>query len=227
MKPNNHSDAIVLRRTNYGEADRIITFLTKDYGKVRAIAKGVRKERSKLAGGIEPFCVSTIGFTASNRELSILTSARLQKSYTNILSDYDRLEFAYECLKQINKITETVTDGIFFDLLQHLFTGLQNNRVSLEIIMLWWFVHIAEATGHGINVEQAGNNLPFNTEATYIFDIQNDYFVENQAGTFIADHIKLLRLAKGHTPALLANIKNGNALAVDLLPVVRAFVESR
>ena len=44
----------VLRRTNYGEADRILNIITPE-GKISAIAKGVRKEKSKLAGGIEMF----------------------------------------------------------------------------------------------------------------------------------------------------------------------------
>ena len=46
------TDAIVLKRVNYREGDRIITFLTPD-GRLSAIAKGARKEKSKLAGGIE------------------------------------------------------------------------------------------------------------------------------------------------------------------------------
>ena len=47
--------AIVIRRTNYGEADRILQLLTPDYGKVSVMARGVRREKSKLAGGIELF----------------------------------------------------------------------------------------------------------------------------------------------------------------------------
>ena len=46
--------AYVLRRTNYGEADRILNIITPN-GKISAIAKGARKEKSKLAGGIEMF----------------------------------------------------------------------------------------------------------------------------------------------------------------------------
>ena len=44
----------VLRRTNYGEADRILNLITPQ-GKISAIAKGVRKPKSKLAGGVEMF----------------------------------------------------------------------------------------------------------------------------------------------------------------------------
>jgi len=47
-----NTHGIVLARTDFGEADRILTFLTPDNGKVKAIAKGVRKQKSKMAGGI-------------------------------------------------------------------------------------------------------------------------------------------------------------------------------
>ncbi|MCA9348456.1 DNA repair protein RecO, partial [Candidatus Saccharibacteria bacterium] len=54
--------AIILRRINYGEADRILTMLTSDFGKIRLIAKGVRKQKSRMAGGLELFGVSEINF---------------------------------------------------------------------------------------------------------------------------------------------------------------------
>ncbi len=218
---------IVLQRTNYGEADRIVTLLTRDLGKVRVMAKGVRKSTSKLAGGIEPFSVSDISIVKGKGDIDILTSSRLQKHYGNIISSLERLDFAYECLKTINKITETVNDISFFQLCVHLFTGLDKLSIPLEIARVWWAVQIAEATGHGINVEQAGGGEKFKEHTKYLFDIESDFFIANQNGTFDADHIKFLRLAKGHTPALLANIKGGNEIANDLLPVLNAFVESR
>ena len=54
------TEAIVLRRTEFGEADRIVTFYTPEYGKLKAMAKGVRKPRSKLSGLVELFTHSTL-----------------------------------------------------------------------------------------------------------------------------------------------------------------------
>jgi len=51
---------LVLSRTDFGEADRIITVLTPDHGKLRLMAKGVRRMKSKLAGGIDLFTVSDL-----------------------------------------------------------------------------------------------------------------------------------------------------------------------
>ncbi|MDO8591465.1 MAG: DNA repair protein RecO, partial [bacterium] len=66
------TQGIVLSRTDFGEADRILTFLTNDHGKVRAIAKGVRKSKSKLAGGIELFSISDLTLIIGRGEINTL-----------------------------------------------------------------------------------------------------------------------------------------------------------
>ena len=66
--------AIVLRRTNYGEADRIVQFLTP-MGRRSAMARSVRKEKSRLAGGIELFAVCDVVLTKGRGNLAVLTSA--------------------------------------------------------------------------------------------------------------------------------------------------------
>lgn len=227
MKPQQHTLGIVLKRTNYGEADRIITVLTKDLGKIQVMAKGVRRERSKLAGGIEPFSISEIGIVKGRGDIDVLTSARLQTHFGKIVRSLDTLDFAYACLKTINKITQTVDDIGFYLLTEHLFTGLNNERVSLPIVQLWWYVQVAEATGHGINTEKPSDGGEFNIDASYLYDYEKDGFYVAKGEGFSADHVKLLRLAKGHTPALLGNVTGGDELATSLLPMLNGFVESR
>src|SRR2546430_6710542 len=92
--------AIILARIDYGEADRIITMLTPGHGKLRLLAKGVRRVRSKLAGGIELFSVSTITFIQGRSELGTLVSTRLQQYYSHIVQDLDRTMAGYELIKQ-------------------------------------------------------------------------------------------------------------------------------
>src|SRR5260370_35101557 len=69
------TEAIVLRRTDFGEADRILTLFTPSYGKVRAIAKGARRTPSRLAGHLEPFTRTQL-LLATGRELAIGPQAR-------------------------------------------------------------------------------------------------------------------------------------------------------
>src|ERR1700722_4601390 len=93
------STGIVLSRTDFGEADRILTMLSPDFGKLRLIAKGVRRERSKLAGGIELFSVSNITFIKGKRDIDTLISTRLIQHYRNIVTDIGRVQLGYKLIK--------------------------------------------------------------------------------------------------------------------------------
>jgi len=76
--------AIVLRRTDFGEADRIINLLTPS-GKVSAMARGVRKPKSKLAGGIEFFALNEVVLIEGKSEMRTLSSARMREFFGEIL----------------------------------------------------------------------------------------------------------------------------------------------
>lgn len=95
---------LVIKRTNLGEADRIITFITADYGKLKAVARGVRKINSKQAGHLEIFSVAQL-MLAKGKNLDIITSARLKLYLNNILEDYQKLPLAYLFIEMIDKLT--------------------------------------------------------------------------------------------------------------------------
>ena len=80
----------VLRRTNYGEADRILNIITP-LGKISAIAKGVRKEKSKLAGGVEMFSLIDFNIHKGKSDLGTVIGAKMIKYYGEILKNYDRM----------------------------------------------------------------------------------------------------------------------------------------
>jgi len=69
------TEGIVLKRINYGEADRILTIYTKRHGKIRAIAKGVRKLTSRKAGSLELFN-NVVLFLVKGKNLDIITEAQ-------------------------------------------------------------------------------------------------------------------------------------------------------
>ena len=64
------TDAIVLSRFDYGEADRILTLITPDGGKLKAIAKGIRRPTSRIGGSLEPFAELTSSSPAAGRSMS-------------------------------------------------------------------------------------------------------------------------------------------------------------
>ncbi|MGD8605174.1 MAG: DNA repair protein RecO, partial [Anaerolineales bacterium] len=84
------TEAVVLRRFNLGEADRLLTLYTLRYGKVKAIAKGVRRPKSRKAGHLEPFTHVQL-MLARGRELDIITQAEAMDSYPQLREDLVRI----------------------------------------------------------------------------------------------------------------------------------------
>ena len=132
------SVGIILARTNFGEADRIITILTPDHGKVRLMAKGVRRIKSKLAGGVELFSISDITFITGRGEIGTLISSRLKTHFNEIAKDIDRTMYGYEMLKVINKVTEDMAGEEYFNLLSVALEALNQSSLSLESLSLWF-----------------------------------------------------------------------------------------
>jgi DNA repair protein RecO (recombination protein O) len=220
-----YSLAIVLARTNYSESDRILTLLTKDYGKIRAIAKGVRKERSKLAGGIELFTVSQIGFVPGKRELATIVSTRLSEHFTGFLNDLDRVNFAFAAIKIINRITAEAADESYFWLIRDLFAALNDEQISLPIINLWWTVNLSELTGHEINTVCLNNRNKFSVEKLYCFDVTKGGFRMDDTGVIRVDHIKLIRLAQVNSPKALMRVKGITGVVEEINSALNGFVE--
>ena len=84
---------IILGRTNFGEADRVIRFLTAEHGKVSAVAKGVRRVKSKSGGHLEPFGEVNL-MLVNGHNLDVITSARLSWYPHNLVTDYTRVGLA-------------------------------------------------------------------------------------------------------------------------------------
>ena len=90
LVPVYRDEAIVLRTHKLGEADRIVTLLTRSNGRVRAVAKGVRRTSSKFGSRLEPFTYVDLQL-AVGRNLDIVTQAETRTSFANELgSDYER-----------------------------------------------------------------------------------------------------------------------------------------
>lgn len=189
--------AIVLTRTDFQEADRIITMLTPDHGKIRVIAKGVRRVRSKLAGGIELFSISNITYLPGRKEIGTLVSSRLITHYGEIVKDIDRTMLGYELLKRVNRTTEDAAGEEYFTLLEKTLTALNNFELSIGLVELWFTMRLLKITGHSPNLltDASGNIL--GAENTYLFSYDDMAFAPVARGPFTPNHIKLLRLGIG------------------------------
>src|SRR5436189_3955088 len=100
------TEAIPLRRMDYGEADRIITVFTPFQGKIRLLAKGVRRPTSRMAGHVELFTHAQMQL-AKGRDLEILSQASTISAFRRIREDVVRAANAFHLAE--------LTDGFLQD----------------------------------------------------------------------------------------------------------------
>lgn len=216
------ADGIILTRVNYGEADRIVKLLTPDSGKLSLMARGVRKPKSKMAGGIELFSVSSLTYIKGRGDLGRLLSIRLDKHYGNIVRSIERVQLGYELIKMLDRATEDEPEPDYFEILVTAFESLDRHDIAVELVRFWFHGRLLAQAGHTPNLETDVSGKRLTSEQTYSFDFDSVSFAPNPAGKFSAHHIKFLRLAfAGHPPATLQQVTGSAALVETLAPLVQ------
>lgn len=215
---------IVLSRTNYGESDRIATLLTNDGHKISVIAKGVRKPKSKLVCSVELFCVSDITTATGKSSLATVTGAKLYKQYTGFLNDLEKVQFAYDIVKYINKTTDDTLEPAFFEILNSSLETLHQD-IPLSLVSLVTWSHLLQLQGSGLQLKKQTSGDSFREGVGYAFDYENGGFIESESGSFSPEHIKLVQLAQRHSAKQLMVAKDAANFAGDLHLAVKQFVE--
>ena len=101
------SDALVLRRRNLGEADRIVTFLSRERGKMRAVARSARRVKSKFAGAMEPLTHVHLEFYGKeNADLFRLNSADVLRSFDGLRRDFEKVKSALVMAELLDGLLE-------------------------------------------------------------------------------------------------------------------------
>ena len=221
------TEAIVLSRTDFGEADRIAVVLTPSYGKLRLMVKGARKVKSKLAGGIELFSVSDISFIHGKGDIGTLISARLDDHYGKIVKDINRVKLGYDLINLINKVTEDQTEAHDFDLLNQALAALNDFKINLNLIRTWFEAQLLKRSGHGPNLSTDTLNKKLQASGRYNFDIEAMTFSPQPNGKYRAQQIKALRLLfSQHQPNELQNVQGLSELSQKLSPLIGAMLSA-
>jgi DNA repair protein RecO (recombination protein O) len=119
--------AIVLRQRKLGDTDKILTLYTANLGKVEAVAKGVRKAKSRLAGHVEPLTQATF-MLAKGKSLDVVTQVETIESFQPLRDDLDRLSRALYACELLDKFTEPHAENfglyrLLLDTLRRVMTG--------------------------------------------------------------------------------------------------------
>lgn len=129
---------IVLRTYKLGEADRIVVFATEHHGKVRAVAKGVRKTRSKFGSRLEPTSHVALQLY-QGRELDIVTQAESVDHFRVIREDLDRFTHAVAMLEAVDHMAlEREENPALYRMLLGALRSLAADRSAMVVAGFYW-----------------------------------------------------------------------------------------
>jgi len=164
------TEAIVLRSMDLGEADRVLTVLTPRLGKLRVIAKGVRRPKSRIGGGLQPFSDVQL-VLAVGRTWDVVTTASLEDPHLGLRNDLHSTAAAWYVVELADRFCEGAADSRqAFELLAQALAGLDApaSEVTREVVARWFELHLLDAMGFrpelarclecGSEIEPEGNS---------------------------------------------------------------------
>ncbi len=134
------TQAIVIHSIRWHETSKIVTLYTQKAGLLKAIARGVFRKNSPLAGRLETLnLIQVVIAQKESRELQIITSADVLELFTSLKTDLHRLPYALAILEIIQKLLQLgQKDEIFFDFLVQMIQALSFSKQPL--IVFWYFL---------------------------------------------------------------------------------------
>jgi DNA repair protein RecO (recombination protein O) len=222
------SKGIVIGRHNFGEADRIIVFITPDKGVQRAVAKGIKRIKSRLAGHLELFCDSEL-MLAEGKNLDVITSARLQRHYS-VTGDYDRLRLGYLVAEMINRLSgeDQQHDGSY-ELVGQTLAAIEEGPAD-TILELWFKLRLLDSLGYRPELDGCTVCGKSDPTLSYKLDVERGGIVNDScagmAGLSISnDQIKLWRLCLSNPIESVRRVNDAEVLTNGSLPLINAFYD--
>ncbi|MFW5691966.1 MAG: DNA repair protein RecO [Chloroflexota bacterium] len=141
------TSALILKRRDFGEADRLLTLLTPQFGKVSAIAKGARKPISTKTGHVELFTRVDM-LINRGRDLDIVSQAEVRATYLPLREDLQRGAYASYAAELADRFTQSEEEqsAAIFDLLDATFDRLCQDE-DLRRVVRYYELHLLDQVG--------------------------------------------------------------------------------
>ena len=147
-KPRNYqTEAIIIKKTKLGEADRILTLYTPHLGKIQAVAKGVRRPRSKMAGHLELLTHSQVSL-ARGRNLDTITGSQTINSFLPLKSNLELTSHALYAIELVDQFTADHIENyplfqLLLETMGHLCQAGDN-----ELVLRYFELHLLNEVGY-------------------------------------------------------------------------------
>lgn len=140
-------EAVVLRHTDWGEADRLLWIFSQEMGKLRTVAKGVRKVRSRKAGHLEPFTRVSL-LLARGRDLPLITQAETLAAYLPLHDDLAGITYASYVVELLDRFTyEEGENRALYRLLVETLERLSELPAQRDLTVRYYEVRLLDLVG--------------------------------------------------------------------------------
>jgi DNA repair protein RecO (recombination protein O) len=223
------SEAIILRRSDLGEADRLLLLATPG-GKRRVVAKGVRKTTSRLAGHIELFTHAGL-LLAIGRNLDIITQSQTITAHTTLRSDLQRLSCGYYAAELYDRFTEEGDESRpLFQLLVECF-GALDRTASPDLVLRSYELRLLHLAGYRPHLHHCAVCGELLTEEADRFSppmggmlCPRDLAADRGAAPISGPAFRLLRYLQGQPTSAVETLSLSPQLRAEVERLLRAYL---
>lgn len=230
-KPRNYTtEAIIIKKVKLGEADRILTLYTPQLGKIQAVAKGVRRPRSKLSGHLELLTYSTVSL-ARGKNLDTVTGSQTINSFLPLKSNLELSAYAMYVTELINQFTaEHVADTPLFQLLVETMEKLCEASDS-KLIMRYFEVQLLNQAGYRPQIQHCVSCHKSLQPVANCFSSAAGGVIcpgcskkQPMSRNISVNAIKVLRFLQNNNLDTVLRLKIDSALAQELESLMRGYI---
>lgn len=226
------TEGIVLKYTNFGEADKILTILTRNKGKLKAIAKGCRKPKSNILASSEVFAFSEfVLYKGTN--LYHITQAEVRQTFYNLRNDLLKLSYAVFFVEMADAVSdEEIPSERLFLLLAKALYYLAEGEIPIGIISQAYQLKLMDISGYRPNLSRCVHCGKTDMEV-YRFDVELGGILCNECEKFGKSIISLspgaletVKILLNTEISRLNTLKIDNTIFNEIDKLVKRFVET-
>ncbi|MBI4810400.1 MAG: DNA repair protein RecO [Ignavibacteriales bacterium] len=171
------TEAVVLRSIDFKETSKIVTFYTRQFGKIAGMVKGARRPKSRFGTSLNPMSyVSLIIYKKEGREIQIVSQCDLIKPFRHLSEDIEKMAVGMAMIELVNIVTpEHAENAQLFLLLVNSLSSLNHAVKNPSNLLFYFEIHLARVLGfqpvldHCVTCKKELKKI--NDDATYRFDI--------------------------------------------------------
>ena len=224
------TEAIIIKKIKLGEADRILTLYSSDQGKIEAVAKGVRRPKSKMAGHLELLTYSQIRL-ARGRNLDTIIGSQTLDSFLSLKNDLWLTAMGLYAAELVNQFTvESAGSRPLFELLLKTLRFLSQAQ-NTGLVLRYFELHLLDLVGYRPMLQECAScrmelqpvDNFFCSDAGGILcpDCQNKHPFSIPISV---DALKVLRLFQSSSFEVVSRLKVGQELSNELKAVLATYI---